>query len=169
MKEGGSIIENENSKPYYLSSEEFDALRLDVQSISPEEQIKLQALQKKACGQFIACHGEFINEDQKAYLQADNVLIPDWDKLPLITEAWSDLDPASEETLLNGVQYRGYKILQPTFENNQSGEDQGSLFSPQSCVANRCEGVCSGVSDDYYDFIKVKDGKAIDDKWARPR
>ncbi len=43
-----------------------------------------------------------------------------------------------------------------------------TLFSPLTCVGGTCRGACSGVSDDYYDCIKVEKGEAIDDSWQRP-
>ncbi len=65
-------------------------------------------------------------------------------------------------------QCKGFCKLTSQLDEKNRPNDLRGLLSPLNCLNGMCEGVCSGVSDDYYDFIKVKDGKAIDDRWTRP-
>ncbi len=108
LKESGEL-----EHPFYLTSEQLESLRLELQSISPEKQKIYQELQKKACAQFAQVYGAYLAEGQKEYLAAENIIIADAAKIPLLHNDWDKkIDQTSPKTLLNGKQYLTYKILE---------------------------------------------------------
>lgn len=140
MNEGEKFTisdEAEDSQhPFYLSDEELESLRLEVQTISAEKQKIYQELQQKACAEFVRQYGSFLDETQKIYLLAENVLIADPDKLPLLGKIWDrNIEQTSEKTLLNGKQYLLYEILEPAFRR-KSGQDQTGVLQQSDSAAH---------------------------------
>lgn len=127
MPEGLSPIHEESFEPYRLSREQVDALRMEVQDISPEMQETYFELEKKVCKAFVEIYRESLSSEQIDYMLTSSVVV----SKPEAVEAFGQWDNGCSQDFetaeMDGKVYVNYEIGQRTNEGPPEEADQADI------------------------------------------
>lgn len=98
-------------EPYYLTKEQMDALRLEVQAVNPERQKDYAEIERRVGQKFVDLYGAYLTPAQREYMASAMAMVADPEDMNRFVEFWNNKairDQNKIKSSLHGLMYRRY-------------------------------------------------------------